>query len=376
MKVFHCDHCDHLVFFENTQCVACGHTLAFLPELMDVGSLEPARTGDGQTFVSPLNATSGRTYRLCQNYAMNRVCNWAVPSDDPNPLCESCRLTRMIPDLTVPGTADAWYRLELAKRRVIYTLKNLGLPIAAYGDQLGPGLEFLFLADDPGDPAPVLTGHSAGTITVNIAEADDAERERRRYLLGEPYRTLLGHFRHETGHYYWNRLVGAMPALDRFRRLFGDERDDYGLALQRYYQLGPRPDWQAHCVSAYASAHPSEDWAETWTHYLHMTDTLEMAAACGVSIRPRRAGEPALSRVPETAGTPETPFDRMIAGWYPLTYVLNNLNRGLGLADAYPFVLSPHAVEKLRFVHEVIATAAGTGFVALTPAGGKHAAST
>jgi hypothetical protein len=352
MKVFHCDHCDQLVFFENTLCVACGHTLAFLPDLMDVGSLEPA--GEGPiTFVSPLDPN--RAYRLCQNYVQHNVCNWAVAADDPNSLCESCRLTRVIPDLAAPGTADAWYRLELAKRRVIYTLKNLRLPIDRRADTDEPGLEFLFLADDPAAAAPVMTGHASGTITVNIAEADDAERERRRCALGEPYRTLLGHLRHETGHYYWDRLVASPPGIDRFRALFGDERGEYGAALQQHYQQGPPSDWQARFVSAYASAHPWEDWAETWTHYLHMTDTLEIAAACGVSIRPRRAGEPALARVPASAGTAGSFFDRLIAGWFPLTYVLNNLNRGMGLADAYPFVLSPLAIDKLRFVHEVIA---------------------
>ena len=351
MKVFHCDHCDQLVFFENTQCVACGHTLAFLPDLMDVGSLDPEPAG-ADRFTSPL--APGRADRLCGNYVQHNVCNWAVVADDPNPLCESCRLTRVIPDLTAPGTADAWYRLEMAKRRVIYTLKSLGLSINPPARSGAPGLEFLFLANDPASAEPVLTGHDAGTITVNIAEADDAERERRRCALGEPYRTLLGHLRHETGHYYWDRLVGSSPAITRFRTLFGDDRDDYGSALQRHYQQGPPQDWQTRFVSAYASAHPWEDWAETWTHYLHMTDTLEIAAACGVSIKPRRVDEPTLPRAPAPVGAAEAAFDRLIAGWFPLTYVINNLNRGMGLADGYPYVLSPPAIEKLRFVHEVI----------------------
>ena len=353
MKVFHCDHCDHLVFFENTQCVACRHVLAFLPDLMDVGSLERA----GDRFTSPLPAAAGRGYRLCGNYGGNNICNWAVVDTDPNPLCESCRLTTMIPDLTGPGRRHAWYRLELAKRRVIYTLKNLGLPLRP-SNSSAPGLEFRFLADDPAASGPVITGHSQGTVTINIAEADDAERERRRHSLGEPYRTLLGHMRHETGHYYWALLVSGAGALDRFRVLFGDERDNYTAALQRHYQNGPRADWQNHHVSGYASAHPWEDWAETWAHYLHMTDSLEMAAACGVSVRPRRADEPSLPRVSASVGTPDSPFDRLVASWVTLTYVLNNLNRGMGLTDAYPFVLSPRAIEKLRFVHEVVANAA------------------
>jgi len=109
-------------------------------------------------------------------------------------------------------------------------------------------------------------------------------------------------------------------------------------------------------VSAYASAHPWEDWAETWAHYLHMIDTLETAATCGVSLKPNRRDEPALARVPE-AVTANSSFDGLLASWFPVTYLLNNLNRGMGLADAYPFVLAPPAIEKLRFVHDLVADA-------------------
>lgn len=336
MKVFHCDNCDHLVFFENTQCVACGHRLAFFPDVADLGSLD-GRTG----------------YRPCVNYSAQDVCNWAIPAADAHTLCQSCRLTRVIPDLTVNSHKAAWYKLEVAKRRVIYTLLGLGLPVAAADEHDGEGLAFEFKADPPDGP-PVLTGHASGVITINIAEADDAERERRRLELHEPYRTLLGHLRHEIGHYYWGLLVEREAGrLARFRELFGDERQDYGAALKRHYDAGAPPDWQDRFISAYASSHPWEDWAETWAHYLHMTDTLEMAVSCGVTLRPRRHGEPSLPRVPATAGTTDGPFERMLESWFPLTYMLNNLNRGLGQADPYPFVLSAPAVEKLRFVHDV-----------------------
>src|SRR5262245_38669455 len=213
-------------------------------------------------------------------------------------------------------------------------------------------MAFKFMSDAvPGDP-PVTTGHAGGVITLNVAEADDAERERRRMALGEPYRTLLGHMRHESGHYYWDRLVKNGPDLDGFRALFGDERPDYGAALQQYYEQGPGPDWPALYLSAYASAHPWEDWAETWAHYLHMTDVLETAAACGLSLRPGRADEPAL----KTGAQNRAPglFERLTSDWFSVTYVLNNLNRSLGLPDGYPFVLSPPVIEKLRFVHETI----------------------
>ena len=169
----------------------------------------------------------------------------------------------------------------------------------------------------------------------------------------EPYRTLLGHMRHESGHYYWDRLIGTTSEVDEFRLLFGDERSDYAAALRAYYDRGAPADWQERFVSAYASSHPWEDWAETWAQYLHMVDTLETAAACGLSLRPRRRDEPALEMPHPVSPQPAT-FAHLIDSWFPLTYVLNNLNRGLGLNDAYPFVLSPQAVAKLRFVDNVI----------------------
>jgi hypothetical protein len=364
MKVFHCDHCDHLVFFENTSCVSCQRRLAFLPEVLDVGSLDQV---DQDHWVSPLTSGAGRRYRLCRNYVDSQVCNWAIDAKDDDPLCVSCRLTRVIPDLAIPGHRESWYRLEVAKRRVLYTLLQLGLPLEPVPSG-PPALVFEFLADPVDEGSPILTGHSGGVVTINIAEADDAEREKRRKALGEPYRTLLGHLRHEIGHYYWTRLVDGREELERFRRLFGDEREEYAAALARHYQQGPPADWQDQFVTAYASAHPWEDWAETWAHYLHMSDTLETAAACGLSLRPTRQGEPALPRVPSSVVAPSAPFDRLINSWHPVTYVLNNLNRGMGLADAYPFVLAPPAIEKLRFVHEVLADAGHVGRVPLDPA--------
>lgn len=356
MKVFRCDHCRHLVFFENVQCVSCAHPLAYLPDLGVVGSLEPAGEGHWR---SPIPRAAGKVYRLCQNYTDHNVCNWAVPADDPNPLCQSCRLTRVIPDLSRSGHKEAWYRLEVAKRRLVYTLLALRLPLTGKAEAPDRGLAFEFLADPDDSAAPrVLTGHADGLITVNVAEADDAERERRRVQMHEPYRTLLGHFRHESGHYYWDRLVRDSDRLDGFRQAFGDERADYAAALARHHAQGPPADWPQRFVSAYASAHPWEDWAESWAHYLHMADTLETAAACGVSLRPPRPGDPELPAVPDPVdGRPE-PFDELMAGWFPLTYLLNNLNRGLGLPDGYPFVLSAPAVEKLRFVHETVRRAA------------------
>jgi hypothetical protein len=352
MKVFHCDHCDQLVFFENVRCVRCERPLAYLPDLGVTGSLDPIGNG---LWRSPLARAERRAYRLCRNYTEHNVCNWAVPATDANPYCLSCRLTRVIPNLGVPGNREAWYKLEVAKRRLVYTLMSLRLPLVSKWERPETGLAFEFLADSLNSNEPVvLTGHENGVITLNIAEADDAERERRRVQFREPYRTLLGHFRHEIGHYYWDVLIKSGPHLARFRELFGDDRADYGRALHRYYDTGAPTDWQDRFVSAYATAHPWEDWAETWAHYLHMTDTLETAVGCGLSVMPRRAGEPAMSPKQELVRTPSA-FDTWMADWYALTYVLNNLNRGMGLPDAYPFVISAPATEKLRFVHAVVA---------------------
>lgn len=352
MKVFHCAHCQQLVFFENTQCVHCDHVLAYFPDLEVIGSLDPVGENLWQ---SPLPQAKELLYRLCDNYSKENVCNWALPADAPDPLCQSCRLTQVIPDLSQPGSKEAWYKLEVAKRRLVYSLLRLRCPVQSKIDDPEHGLAYQFLADlDAPGASPVLTGHANGVITVNVAEADDAERERQRLQLHEPYRTLLGHFRHEVGHYYWDLLIKDSPRLETFRALFGDERHDYAQALQDHYNQGPPQDWQQQFVSAYASAHPWEDWAETWAHYLHMTDTLETAAACGLSLRPRRSDEPTLMTAPTPDSLSLRPFDQLIEDWFPLTYVLNNLNRGLGLPDGYPFVLSTPAIDKLRFVHDTI----------------------
>ena len=346
MKIFHCDHCGALVFFENVQCVSCGHTLAFLQDARTVCSLEQAGSGHWR---SPFN--QNREYRLCSNYSQENVCNWALPIEDPNPLCISCRLTSIIPDLSQPEQKTNWFKLETAKRRLIHSLMRFSLPITPKSEDPERGLTFEFKTPGPNpDAEPVLTGHADGVITINADEADDAERERRRMQLHEPYRTVLGHFRHEIGHYYWDRLIANSDRLDSYRSLFGDDREDYSEALKRHYDNGPPNDWAERFVSAYCSSHPWEDWAETWAHYLHMADTLDTAAACGVILKPKRADEPSIQSRPNAGSD----FDRMIQDWFALTYMLNNLNRGLGLPDAYPFVLSSPAIEKLRFVHEII----------------------
>jgi hypothetical protein len=342
MQLFHCAHCHNLVYFENHRCITCGRALAYLPDHRMVASFD----GEGDELTTP--AAPGQQYRMCVNYTKNHTCNWAVPASSPDELCESCRFTRVIPDLSLPEWRTAWYRLEVAKRRLLYEIGTLGLPLVPKADDEANGLAFEFLADLPATgAAPVLTGHADGVITIALAEADDAERERRRQDLHEPYRTLLGHFRHEIGHYYWDRLIRDGGRLDEFRAVFGDETADYAAALQAHYTAGVPPDWAEHFISAYASAHPWEDWAETWTHYLHMVDSLETAEASGVRVES-----------PLSGSLPADEFDAMLQGWHGLTHTLNNLNRSLGLNDPYPFVLSPPAMAKMRFVHRVIKAAA------------------
>lgn len=350
MKVFHCDHCGNLLFFENDHCVHCKHLLAYVCELGVVTSLDPI---EDDLWTSPLPRAQGKTYRLCQNYKQHNTCNWAMPSDDPNTLCRSCRLTRTIPNLDNPRNKVLWYRLGIAKRRLIYTLQQLNLPLRSKIEDPDKGVVFDFLSDDL-SAMPIMTGHDNGRIVMNIIEADEVEREKRRVSLHEPYRTLLGHFRHEIGHYYWDLLISDSPRLEAFRELFGDERQNYNESLKIHYEKGPPAAWQNSYVSAYATMHPWEDWAETWAHYLHVTDTLETAADSGISLQPKRNDEPSLPKVVNPIDQKHVSFDNMMQAWIPLTYVLNNLNRGLGMSDAYPFVLSDPAVTKLRFVHETI----------------------
>lgn len=308
-------------------------------------ALEPA--GEG-LWIGPA-ASGKRRYRLCAHYATAGICNWAVPADDPNPLCQSCRLSRVIPDLEQEQNHEAWRRLEAAKRRLLYSILNLRLPLITRQEDPQSGLAFEFLADTSPEE-PVLTGHDSGVITINIAEADDAERERRRRAMHEPYRTLLGHLRHESGHYYWDLIIQNDERIADFRALFGDERVDYADALQKHYETGPRADWQTQFISAYASTHPWEDWAETWAHYLHMTDALETAAADGISI----AGMSLATTRFDGAALRNLSFDELFVQWLPLAAALNDLNRSLGLPDGYPFVLSDTAIAKLRFAHDLV----------------------
>jgi hypothetical protein len=349
MRLFRCQACGQVLHFENTRCERCGHTLGYLPQAETLSALEP----DGRAWRA-LAQPEGR-FRFCAN-ADQEACNWLVPARSSEALCLACRHNRTVPDLSVPEHLLPWRRWETAKHRLIYTLRRLRLPLPDRRQDLAHGLAFDVLADPPAGGPKVMTGHADGLITLALAEADDAERERRRTGMGEPYRTLLGHVRHETGHFYWDLLVrdGPPGRLERFRGLFGDERADYGAALQRHHAEGPPADWQDRFVSAYATAHPWEDFAESWAHWLHMLDTLEMAASLEFSVRPRADREGLLQADISFDPYAAPDIETLVEAWLPLTFAANSLNRCMGAPDLYPFVLSPPAIAKLGYIHGVL----------------------
>ena len=347
MKLFQCQNCGQTLHFENTRCEHCGLALGYLPHRETMTALQP--TGRGQEQNQPWRALADKAkYRYCANAAYD-VCNWLIPAAHTEAYCTACRHNRMVPDLSLSENLIRWKAMEVAKHRLFYTLFQLRLPVATKAES-PDGLAFEFLAPAPG-AAPVLTGHSGGVITINLAEADDSERERQRHQMREPYRTLLGHFRHEAGHYYWDPLVANSPQLEEFRHMFGDERQDYRQALQNYYSYGAPADWSEHFISAYASAHPWEDFAETWAHYFHMIDTLETAHVFGLAVSPK---------LPQGPGAVfdfnprEADMKQLVEAWLALTYAVNSINRSMGVQDLYPFVLGPFAVEKLTFVRDRI----------------------
>ena len=333
MRTFTCA-CGARLFFENTRCLACNSALGFRPDkLLMVGIRDPEAAAT-ETIVAD---DSG--FRPCANYVDNGVCNWLVPARSPDALCIACRLNQTIPNLSEPGNRQLWADVESAKRRLIYGLLRLGLTILSKADEPARGVSFDIKAD--AGEERVLTGHSDGLITLNLEEADPAKRERNRLSLKERYRTLLGHFRHEIGHYYWDRLVLEGNRVEAFRQVFGDERDNYAQALERHYQA-PLQDYRVRYITGYASAHPWEDFAETFAHYLHMRDTLETAISFGLS------GDSARTARRDPAG-----LSTLLDDWQGLTVALNALNRSMGLPDAYPFALTPLVEVKLAFVHEL-----------------------
>lgn len=349
MRSFACAQCGQLLFFENSHCLRCGAMLGFIPEALALHVIEEKRSG-AMHVVS--DKAPNVSYKRCARTHM-AACNWLVSEPDET-LCWSCRLTAAAPELRRDKDLQAFAKAEAAKRRLIYQLLDLRLPYVSRSEDPEFGLGFVFGFRT--EKEPIMTGHLDGLITLDLSECDDAHRERLRAAFGEPYRTLLGHFRHEIGHYYWNLLIADSAILPRFRAHFGDERESYAVALQRNYQQ-PTSNWSERYVSAYAASHPWEDWAETFAHYLHIRDTLQTAATFGLHVSPSApAVAPVDGKLSACASddVAQRDFATVITEWLPLTYAFNAANRSMGKEDLYPFVLAKPVIDKLAFVHELV----------------------
>ncbi len=361
-RSYHCGNCDKPIFLRNSLCLNGGTVAGYEPERRTMVSLLPTETEAVWEIVGEPGARAMR----CANLDTAAACNWLIDAnpdgsfDKPNQypgFCLACSLNRMVPDQSIDRNQELWRRIEIAKRRLVSQLLALALPVETRLERPN-GLAFDMIENDAVTPR-VMTGHNEGLITLNIEEADDAVREQLRAQMREPYRTLLGHFRHEIGHYYWDRMVRDSGWLEPFRALFGDEREDYAGALQRHYQVGPPAEWAQRYVTSYATAHPWEDWAETWAHYLHMSDTVDTALSFGIN-----TDSVDLQAVPfelPDLWQPEHPnaagFLLFLNTWVRLTNVFNELSRAMGQNDYYPFILPRATVAKLQFIHEVIRSA-------------------
>ena len=335
MRDFHCPNCGQRLTFENSECLSCGSALGF--SLGQMALLVIAESDEGDH----AGAVAAADYRLCANLHIAE-CNWLVPVD-PGGLCTSCALTTERPnDADTVGLAE-FARAEAAKRRLVAELHELNLPIIGRDQDPDYGLAFRLLSSGHEE---VITGHDNGVITLDLAEGDDVHREQLRVEMDEPYRTLLGHFRHEVGHYYFYRLITpSQEYVQRFNELFGDPDADYQEALDRHYNDGVPEGWQERFVSSYATMHPAEDWAETFAHYLHIRDALDTSAWCGLAPATATFDRPALG---------PSAFPNIIELWLPLSWSLNMVNRSMGHDDLYPFVLPAAVLDKMQFIHTVI----------------------
>lgn len=323
MTTFKCPSCSAPVYFENTTCQYCLSDIGYNPYL--------------QHFQIP---TEDNGLEFCSNYKWG-VCNWLVTQNEYSDYCLSCSLNRVVPSRSETENFDKWHKLEIAKRRLIYQLLKLQLPVKPKPiDE--DGLTFDFISNNTNDK--VYTGHANGVITILLDEADSVHREQLRKQLNEPYRTLLGHFRHEIGHYYWMFLFDASNRK-AYRAVFGDERKDYAESLKQYYEKSESDAWRNDYITKYASAHSWEDWAETWAHYLHLMDTLETAHSLGI----RFSQDEQCPNPYETQNFMDI-YNASVA----LTCSVNSLNRSMGVPDIYPFVIPAKAVEKLTFIHDLL----------------------
>lgn len=348
MRKFNCS-CGNTVFFENNQCVACGSELGWCPRCLSLRSL--AVIAEGQYRCTDVNC--GAILVKCHNYHTEEACNRCliVESENTQPLCDYCCFNHTIPDLSVEGNREKWLRLEQGKRRLLYTLDMLDLPYGNDND-IEPKLSFDFKGDviterkwwwTMGKEERVYTGHAGGKITINIREADDLEREKSRVSFKEAHRTVIGHFRHEIGHYYWDLLV-KNKCEPTCVEIFGDHNNpSYSDALQHYYNEGPPPNWQHRFVSSYATMHPWEDFAECFATYLDMVSVLDTALHMGFI---------------DNLNVRDADFKIMAEQYARLGVMLNEMNRAMGLLDLVPEILAPAILHKIEFVHGLVRQAA------------------
>ena len=343
MKIFQCGHCHHAVFFENYTCENCGHLSGFRDKDRKMLTFDPTRD-------SLISDREQIEYKYCKNKEYD-VCNWLIEKNDTAEFCHACQLNRTIPNLSDIENFDKWRNLEIAKHRLIYQLQKIGLPLSSKMRN-EDGLCFDFVAQQYN--ANLMTGHDNGVITILLREADSVQREQMRKQFLEPYRTLIGHLRHEVGHYFWDRLVKTNPkVLTAFRAIFGDEQPNYADALQKYYKERAAGNWQESFISKYATSHPWEDWAETWAHYLHIIDMVETAYFFGLKVSPKGQDKDMKTKVSFDPYTIED-FDDIIQTCMPLSFAVNSINRAMGVPDVYPFVITPAVVHKLKFIHQLL----------------------
>ncbi len=349
MRLFNCDHCKSPTYFENLSCLSCNYWLAYEPTESTMVAFENTEVDPDAVEAEAL--TEDYSLRLCANRTNAACCNWLIDNNQSSKLCQSCQLTSVYPKQDNEAGQLAWTLSEQAKRRWLYTILQMGLRAQPKRKDEADGITF-HIIEPNADNTSVLTGHEDGLITINAAESDPVEMESRRAALEEPYRTLLGHFRHESGHYYWQLLVEPNAArLASCRKMFGDDRLDYAEALEKNYQDGPPAEWEKSFISAYAASHPWEDFAETWAHYMHMLDALDLAQAWGLALPNYPNSE--IAAFAEQA-SPETGLGPLLERWLPLSLFANSLNRTLGHTDAYPFAPSASVIEKLAWIHQLV----------------------
>ncbi len=343
MKVFECGHCNYPLFFENNQCENCGHSCGYRDHDRKMITFDPLSS----YLISDREKIK---YKYCKNKE-HKVCNWLVEIDDSHDYCPACQLNRTIPNLSDEENFPKWQNLEVAKHRLIYQLQKIGLDLPSkMVNKEGLCFDFIAKRNNP----KIMTGHANGVITILLREADSVLREQTRKEMNEPYRTLIGHLRHEVGHYFWEQLISKnKEALSSFRTIFGNENASYNDALQAYYNHGAPHNWRDSFISKYATSHPWEDWAETWAHYLHIMDMVETAHFFGLKVNSTEISKN--MRIEATFDPyPVKDFETIIHTCIPLSFAVNSINRAMGVPDVYPFVITQAVVKKMTFIHQLL----------------------